>query len=86
MTPPTQASGPVRVIPTEAIKKNLTYIKATDPDFIKGVTRTLIYPIAPLGNVLRGYQQVAKTYSSFGYNISYMYDPVQADTRRATFG
>jgi hypothetical protein len=28
MTPPTKSSGPVRVIPTEAIKKNLTYSKA----------------------------------------------------------
>ncbi len=42
MTPPTQSSGPIRVIPTEAIKKNLTYSKATNPDFIKAVTRTLV--------------------------------------------
>jgi hypothetical protein len=41
MTPPTQLSGPVRVIPTEAIKKNMTYVKATNPDFIKAITRTL---------------------------------------------
>jgi hypothetical protein len=75
MTPPTQASGPIRVIPTEAIKKNLTYAKATNPDFIKAVTRTLIFPVAPLGMCFDGSQQVAKTYSSFGYNISYMYDP-----------
>jgi hypothetical protein len=75
MTPPTQSSGPIRVIPTEAIKKNLTYSKATNPDFIKAVTRTLIFPVAPLGMCFDGSQQVAKTYSSFGYNISYMYDP-----------
>jgi hypothetical protein len=75
MTPPTQSSGPIRVIPTEAIKKNLTYSKATNPDFIKAVTRTLIFPVAPLGMCFEGSQQVAKTYSSFGYNISYMYDP-----------
>jgi hypothetical protein len=75
MTPPTQLSGPVRVIPTEAIKKNMTYVKATNPDFIKAITRTLIFPVAPLGMCFEGSQQVAKTYSSFGYNISYMYDP-----------
>jgi hypothetical protein len=75
ITPPTQASGPVRVIPTEAIKKNMTYGKAANTDFIKAVTRILIFPVAPLGMCFDGSQQVAKTYSSFGYNISYMYDP-----------
>ena len=75
MTPPTQNSVPVRIIPTEAIKKNLTYDKATNPDFIKAVTRTLIFPVAPLGMCFDGSQSLAKTYSSFGYNICYMYDP-----------
>jgi hypothetical protein len=75
MIPPTKPSVPVRIIPTEAIKKNLTYVKATNPDFIKAVTRTLIFPVAPLGMCFEGSQQVAKTYSSFGYNITYMYDP-----------
>ena len=75
MTPPTQTSVPVRIIPTEAIKKNLTYDKATNPDFIKTVTRTLIFPVAPLGMCFDGSQSLAKTYNSLGYNICYMYDP-----------
>ena len=75
MTPPTQTSVPVRIIPCPFFEKNLTYSKATNPDFIKAVTRTLIFPVAPLGMCFEGSQQVAKTYSSFGYNISYMYDP-----------
>ena len=75
MTPPTQTSGPVRVISTDAIKKNLTYNKATNPDFIKAVNRILIFPVAPLGMCFDGSQKLAETYGSFGYNISYMYDP-----------
>jgi hypothetical protein len=75
MTPPTQTSGPVRVISTEAIKKNLTYDKATNPDFIKAITRTQIFPVAPQGMCFDGSQKLAETYSSNGYRISYMYDP-----------
>jgi hypothetical protein len=75
MTPPTQRSGPVRIIPNDAIKKNVTYSKAINPDFIKGVTRATIFPVAPLGMCFEGSQQAAKIYSSFGYNITYMYDP-----------
>ena len=79
MTPPTQTSVPVRIIPTEAIKENLTYDKATNPDFIKAVTRTLIFPVTPLGMCFDGSQKLDKTYSSYGYNVSYMYDPNAGD-------
>ena len=75
MTPPTQTTGPVRVISTDAIKKNLTYDKAANPDFIKAVTRTLIFPVAPMGMCFDGSQKLTETYSSNGYNTSYMYDP-----------
>ena len=75
ITPPKQTSVPVRIIPTEAIKKNMTYDKATNPDFIKAVTRTQIFPVAPLGMCIEGAQKLAETYSSFGYNIIYVYDP-----------
>lgn len=75
MTPPTQTTGPVRVISTDAIKKNLTYDKAVNPDFIKAVTRTLIFPVAPMGMCFDGSQKLTETYSSNGYNTSYMYDP-----------
>ena len=75
MTPPTHSSVPVRIIPRETIKKNLTYDRATDPDFIKAVTRILIFPVAPLGMCFEGSQKLAKTYNSFGYNTSYICDP-----------
>ncbi len=75
MTPPKQTSVPVRIIPTEVIRKNLTYDKAVTPDFIKAVTRTLIFPVAPQGMCFDGSQKLVETYSSNGYNTSYMYDP-----------
>ena len=75
MTPPAKPSGPIKVIPTEAIKINMTYANATNADFIKTISRYAIFPVAPLGMCFEGSQQLAKTYGSFGYNITYMYDP-----------
>jgi hypothetical protein len=75
MTPPTKPSGPIKVIPTGVIKTNETYVKSANADFLKTLSRDVIYPVAPLGMCFEGSQQVAKTYSSFGYNAVYMYDP-----------
>jgi hypothetical protein len=75
MTPPTKPSGPIKVIPTGAIKINITYAKTTNADFVKTISRYAIFPIAPLGMCFEGSQQAAKTYGSFGYNITYMYNP-----------
>jgi hypothetical protein len=75
MTPPTKQSGPIKVIPTGAIKINTTYARTANADFIKAISRYTIFPVAPLGMCFEGSQQVAKIYGSFGYNITYMYDP-----------
>jgi hypothetical protein len=75
MTPPTKPSGPIKVIPTGAIKTNTTYPKTANADFIKTIDRYSIFPVAPLGMCFEGSQQLAKTYSSFGYNVTYMHDP-----------
>jgi hypothetical protein len=75
MTTPSKPSGPIKVIATGAIKINTTYARTTNADLIKAVSRYAIFPVAPLGMCFEGSQQVAKIYSSFGYNITYMYDP-----------
>jgi hypothetical protein len=75
MAPPTKRSGPIKVIPTGAIEINATYAKTANAGFIKTISRYAIFPVAPLGMCFEGSQQVAKTYGSFEYNATYMYDP-----------
>jgi hypothetical protein len=75
MTPPTKPTGPVKVIPTGAIKINATYAKDSNPDFLKSISRIVMFPVAPLGMCFEGSQQLTKTYVSFGYNTTYMFDP-----------
>jgi hypothetical protein len=75
MTPPAEPSGPVAVLPAGAVKMNVTYAKSSDPDFLKTLSRYLIFPVTPLGMCYDGSQELDKAYTNFGYNVTYMYDP-----------
>ena len=75
MTPPTEPSGPVAVISADAVRADATYAKSDDPEFLKTISRYLIFPVAPLGMCYDGSQELEKAYRNFGYNVTYMYDP-----------
>ena len=75
MSPPTGKSGPVQVIPGDAIKQNTTYKETENADFIKTISRYVIFPVTPLGMCYDGSQKLQITYKNFGYNVIYLYDP-----------
>lgn len=75
MSPPTKPSGPILTIPLEAIKKNISYKKTGSPDFVKTASRYVIFPVTPLGMCYDGSKTLDNTYKSFGYNVTFMYDP-----------
>lgn len=75
-TPPTP-SGPVRLIQSDAIQKDLTYNKTDNVLFIKDVTRSVMFPLTPLGMCYDGSQKLAEIYKGLGYNVIYIYDPSQ---------
>ncbi|HII07200.1 MAG TPA: hypothetical protein HA349_07795 [Methanotrichaceae archaeon] len=77
--PPDLASGPVMIILPDAIQKNVTYSKTENSDFIKDVTRKVIFPVTPLGMCYDGSKKLADTYRSFDYRVRYMYDPSEWD-------
>lgn len=81
MSPPTEETGPVQVIPGDAIKVNVTYKKTDNTDFIKTVSRYLVFPVAPLGMCYDGAQKLDENYKSFDYNVLYMYDPSGFDSQ-----
>ena len=75
MDPPTSGPGPIQVLTTDAIKKNVTYAKTSNLDFIKTISRYTVFPVAPMGMCFEGSQKLAATYNSFNYKIRYLYDP-----------
>jgi hypothetical protein len=77
-TPPSP-TGPVMVISPDAIQKNVTYSKTDNSAFIKDVTRSVIFPVTPLGMCYDGSKKLADTYGSFSYRVRYMYDPSEWD-------
>lgn len=77
--PPDAPSGPVKIIQPDAIKKDITYSKTDNSDFLKEMSRRVMFPVTPLGMCYDGSQKLADTYGSFGYNTTYMYDPSQWD-------
>lgn len=81
MSPPGEEEGPVQVIPSDTIKSNATYDKTDDEEFIKTISRYLIFPVAPLGMCYDGAQKLYENYKSFDYNVTYMYDPSGFDSQ-----
>ena len=75
MSPPTAKSGPIQVIPGDAIKVNATYKKTDNAEFRKTISRYVIFPVTPLGMCYDGSQKLQNTYKNFGYNVVYLYDP-----------
>lgn len=80
-TPPSGATGPVQVIPGDAIKINATYKRTDDQDFVKALSKYLIFPVAPLGMCYDGSQKLEATYKNFGYKVMYLYDPSGFDSQ-----
>ena len=75
MTPPTSKTGPVKVISSDAIRINITYARTNDTEFIKTVSRYVIFPETPLGMCYDGSQKLENAYKSFGCKVIYLYDP-----------
>ena len=79
MTPPQEKAGPVQVIPSDAVRINASYNRSEDSEFIKTISRYIIFPVTPLGMCYDGAQKLEKTYSSFGYNVTFLFDPAGFD-------
>lgn len=75
MTPPTSKTGPVKVISSDAIRINVTYSKTNNTEFIKTISRYVIFPETPLGMCYDGSQKLENAYKSFGCKVIYLYDP-----------
>lgn len=69
-----ESNEPIRVN-YAPVKKNATYHRSYNPDFIKSVSRTVGFPVAPLGECKEGSEQIGRTYNELGYNVTYMYTP-----------
>jgi hypothetical protein len=75
MTPPEKPIGPIRVSYDEAIKKNATYVMSSNPEFVKTISRSVLFPLVPLGMCYEGSKQLGIIYTGLGYNVTYMFHP-----------
>ena len=75
MTPPTGKTGPVQVISSDAIQINTIYTKTNDAEFIKTISRYVIFPEAPLGMCYEGSQKLETSYRNLGCKVIFLYDP-----------
>ena len=57
------------------IKKDKTYTKTANRDFIETIGKLTKFPVTPLGMCEEGAQILGKTYKNSGYNIYYMVHP-----------
>jgi hypothetical protein len=73
MTPPTAKAGPMQVISSDAIKVNATYNLTDSSEFIKTISRYIMFPVTPLGMCYDGSQKLDSTYRNFGYNVIFLY-------------
>ncbi len=81
MTPPTAKSGPVQVIPSDAIWINATYTLTDNAEFIKTISRYVMFPVTPLGMCYDGSQKLDRTYRDFGYKVIFLYNPSGFDSQ-----
>lgn len=79
--PPQSTGGPIQLIPTDAIRTNVTYNKTKDSEFLRTISQYVLFPVTPLGLCYDGSQQLDETYRSFDYNVAFMYDPAQFDSQ-----
>jgi hypothetical protein len=75
MTPPTTKTGPIQVISNDAVRINMTYAQTNDAEFIKTISRYVIFPETPLGMCYDGSQKLETAYKSFGCKVIFLYDP-----------
>ena len=75
MSPPEKQTGPIKVGNFEAIKKNVTYTKSSNPGFVKSISRSVLFPLVPQGMCYDGSKQLGTIYTGLGYNMTYMFDP-----------
>jgi hypothetical protein len=81
MTPPTAKSGPVQVIANDAISINATYALTDNADFVKTISRYVMFPVTPLGMCYDGSQKLDSTYRDFGYKVIFLYNPSGFDSQ-----
>jgi len=81
MTPPTAKTGPVQVISSDAIRINDTYNQTDNSEFVKTVSRYVMFPVTPLGMCYDGSQKLDSTYRNFGYKVIFLYNPSGFDSQ-----
>ncbi|MCX6677674.1 MAG: hypothetical protein NTU95_06980 [Methanothrix sp.] len=75
MTAPEKPVGPIRVNYDESIKKNATYAMSSNPEFVKSISRSVLFPLMPLGMCYEGSKQLGIIYTGMGSNVTYMFHP-----------
>jgi hypothetical protein len=75
LTPPERAVEPKKLGYDEIIKKNATYAMSSNPEFIKTISRSVLFPLVPLGMRYDGSRQLGIIYTGLGYNVTYMFYP-----------
>jgi len=75
MIPPEKSSGPFKLVYDGAIKKNATYAMSSNLEFVKSISRSVLFPLVPLGMRYDGSKQLGIIYTGLGYNATYMFLP-----------
>lgn len=75
MTPPEKPIGPIRVSYDATIQKNATYTMSSNQQFIKTISRSILFPLMPLDMCYDGSKQLGIIYTGLGYNVTYMFLP-----------
>ena len=75
MTPPTTKTGPIKVISSDAVRIDAIYNRTNNAEFIKTISRYVIFPETPLGMCYDGSQKLENAYKSFGCKVIFLYDP-----------
>lgn len=75
MTPPEKPIGPIRVSYDATIQKNATYVMSSSQQFLKTISRSILFPLVPIDMCYDGSKQLGIIYTGLGYNVTYMFLP-----------
>jgi len=70
---PSQSTQPTLISSVRTVKKDPTYHRTLNSDFVSSINKTVRFPVAPLGMCFEGSKTLGKVYKNLGYNVTYMY-------------
>ena len=69
------------MIANDAISINATYAPTDNAEFVKTISRYVMFPVTPLGMCYDGSQKLDSTYRDFGYKVIFLYNPSGFDSQ-----